>query len=97
MKNINKQRKEYLSWEDIAKLSHSLADKIAADCPNLSQVTLIAISRGGLVPTQLIAYQLDIRDVRIIKLMSYDENNQRCEISDISATTYFKPSFTERR
>jgi len=81
--------KQYLKWEDIVQWSHDLADEIVKDCPNLSRITLVAVSRGGLIPTQLIAYKLDIRDVRVVKLVSYDNNHQRDEIEDISTDELF--------
>lgn len=81
--------KQYLEWTEIARWSNLLADKIAKDCPDLAQITLAAVSRGGLVPTQLIAYKLDVRDIRVIKLMSYDDKNQRGEIEDISTDELF--------
>ena len=76
--------KEYISWDDIQKYSDDLAKEIEKRCDDLSKATLIAVSRGGLVPAQLVAYKLDIRDVRVMKLISYDENNNRGETKDIS-------------
>jgi xanthine phosphoribosyltransferase len=76
--------KKYLRWEDIKTWSDCLSDAIAKDCADLSKATLLAVSRGGLIPAQLIAYKLNIRDVRVMKLISYDENNQRGDIKDIS-------------
>ena len=76
--------KQYLNWDDITRLSNCVAEKIKAEYPDLSQVTLVGVSRGGLIPTQLIAYKLDIRDVRVVKLVSYDDNNERGEIKDVS-------------
>lgn len=81
--------KQYLKWDEIVHWSHILADKIVEDCPNLSKITLVAVSRGGLVPTQLIAYKLNIRDIRVIKLVSYDDYNQRGEIEDVSTDELF--------
>lgn len=81
-----------LSWEEIEHWSDRLAEKISADCPDLSQATLIAISRGGLVPAQLIAYKLNIRDIRLMKLVSYNENDIRAEIQDISTDRLFDGS-----
>ncbi len=81
--------KTYITWEEIKKLSDELADKIKAHCEDLSSATIIAVSRGGLVPAQLIAYKLDIRDVRVMKLISYDKNNQRNQTQDISTDRLF--------
>ena len=68
--------KELISWQDIESLSDRLAEKIAADCDDLSQVTLVAVARGGLIPVQIIAYKLDIKDIRGMKLTSYDDENE---------------------
>ena len=84
--------KQSVSWEEIKHWSDKLAEKIAEDCPDLSQATLIAISRGGLVPAQLIAYKLNIRDIRLMKLISYDEDNTRKQIQDISTDRLFDGS-----
>ena len=86
---IIKMEKQFISWEEIRHWSNRLAEKIAADSSNLSEATLVAVSRGGLVPTQLIAYKLNIRDIRTMKLISYDENNQRGDIQDISTDRLF--------
>ncbi len=84
--------KQYISWENIQEWSKIIADKIAADSPDISQVTMIAVSRGGLVPAQLIAYRLNIRDIRLMKLISYDNNNRRGETKDISTDRLFDGS-----
>ena len=81
--------KLYLNFDEIKHLSDILAQKIAADCADLSQATLVAVSRGGLIPAQLIAYKLNIRDIRVMKLISYDEDNTRQEIKDISTDRLF--------
>ena len=82
----------HITWEEIEHWSDNIAEKITQDCPDITQATLIAISRGGLIPAQLIAYKLNIRDVRVMKLISYDENNERGEIQDISTDRLFDGS-----
>lgn len=81
--------KTFISWEEIEHWSDIVAEKIKADCSDLSQATLVAVSRGGLIPTQLISYKLNIRDVRIMKLFSYDDGNQQGKIKDISTDRLF--------
>lgn len=76
--------KVYISWENITQWSRVVAGKIAEEKKSSAAITLVAVSRGGLVPAQLIAYKLNIRDVRVIKLMSYNNDNTRGEIRDIS-------------
>lgn len=81
--------KTHLSWDEIKHWSDTLAEKIAADCADLEQATLVAVSRGGLIPAQLVAYKLNIRDVRVMKLISYNDAGQREEIKDISTDRLF--------
>lgn len=81
--------KQPISWQEIEYWSDKLAEKIAADCADLSQATLVSIARGGLVPTQLIAYKLNIRDIRVMKLSSYDDENMRGQINDITTDRLF--------
>lgn len=81
--------KHYISWEEIQNWSNIIAEKIATDCADISQMTLVAVSRGGLVPAQLIAYKLNIRDIRVMKLISYDNENKRGETKDISTDRLF--------
>jgi len=85
-------QKQYITWDEINHWSGKLAEKIAADCDDLQQATLVAVSRGGLIPAQIVAYKLNIRDVRVMKLISYDENNVRGETKDISTDRLFDGS-----
>lgn len=84
--------KTNVTWEEIEHWSDRLAEKIADDCSDLSQATLIAVSRGGLIPAQLVAYKLDIRDIRLMKLVSYDHDNTQKIIQDISTDRLFDGS-----
>lgn len=86
------ENKSYITWEEIKELSDDLALKIKNHCDDLEAATLVAVSRGGLVPAQLIAYKLDIRDIRVMKLISYDKNNVRKETKDISTDRLFDGS-----
>jgi len=81
--------KTFISWEEIQTLSDILADKIKATSSDLGRVTLVAVSRGGLVPAQIIAYKLNIRDIRVMKLISYNSDNVRGETKDISTDRLF--------
>ena len=77
-------KKEYISWDEVKALSDELAQKIKAHCDDLSSATLVAVSRGGLVPTELVSYKLNIKDIRIMKLASYSDDNKRSMIVDSS-------------
>jgi len=81
--------KYQVSWEEIEHWSDRVALKIADDCSDVSRITLVAVARGGLIPAQLIAYKLGVHDIRIMKLMSYDEGNHRGEMNDISTDRLF--------
>lgn len=81
--------KEYISWDEVQSLSDELSEKIKAHCDDLSSATLVAVSRGGLVPTQLISYKLNIKDIRIMKLSSYTNSNERSQIKDTSTDRLF--------
>lgn len=39
--------------------------------------TLIALSRGGLMGTQLLAYGLDVRNIELLRVESYDAQQRR--------------------
>ena len=69
--------KHHISWENIQEWSADIAHKIAADCPDINHMTLVAVSRGGLIPAQLIAY---------------DSDNKRGETKDISTDRLFDGS-----
>ncbi len=61
--------KTYISWDDfhrdVKELSVSLKNKRAFN-------RIIAISRGGLLPAGILAYELDIRNVDSLNIVSYD-------------------------
>ncbi|MBR5598796.1 MAG: hypothetical protein IKW39_02015 [Alphaproteobacteria bacterium] len=82
-------QKQYITWDDIKRSSDEIAEKIKSHCQDLEQATLIAVSRGGLIPTQLISYKLNIRDIRVMKLISYDEENIRRDTKDLSTDRLF--------
>ncbi len=48
--------------------------------------TILAIARGGYIPAQLLAYQLDIRQLQSIQIQSYDKDTQRDTLT-LSDTT----------
>ncbi len=61
-----------ISWAEIESLSIKLADIIAKDFPYTKE--LVAISRGGLVPASIIAYQLGIEYVDTICVKTYEKS-----------------------
>jgi xanthine phosphoribosyltransferase len=61
--------------------------KLLAEKSHLFQAdTILAIARGGLIPSQLLAYHLNIRDIQTIQIQSYDKTLQRDELKLIDTT-----------
>ena len=66
--------KYYISWNDFHQDVKALAAKIkTAGTFN----KIIAISRGGLLPAGILAYELDIRNSQAINISSYDNDEKR--------------------
>lgn len=68
--------KFYINWEEFHIAVKQLCKKIKE-----SGVydKIVAISRGGLIPAGIIAYELNIRNTEVINAVSYDGNTQRSE------------------
>lgn len=43
---------------------------------------LAAVSRGGLVPATIVAHWLGVKEIKFIRLSSYDDQQERSEIID---------------
>jgi xanthine phosphoribosyltransferase len=80
------QSKTIITWEEIEKYSKKLGAAIADKFPQRTQ--LVAVSRGGLVPTALIAYQLGIRYTDTICLETYEKSIKLGRSRMIKSTTY---------
>ena len=57
-----------------------LAQKIKERTPQ--NFTLVAVSRGGLVPTTIVAQLLREKDIKFIRLSSYDDQKEQSELID---------------
>lgn len=66
--------KYYITWEEFHRDVKALAQKIKSS-GNYNKI--IAISRGGLLPAGILAYELDIRNSQAINISSYDNNYDR--------------------
>ncbi len=84
--------KYYISWNDFHQDVKALAAKIkTAGTFN----KIIAISRGGLLPAGILAYELDIRNSQAINISSYDNDESRrdedieieCNVSNVDEHT----------
>ena len=75
--------KEYISDDIIRTSCHQIANKIKTESP-LDKVKLIGITRGGLIPLGYIAYILNVKDIQILNISSYTDDNQSSVIIDNS-------------
>lgn len=66
-------RTRSLSWEEIHAASRQLARSLKNKGPFAG---IIAIARGGLVPTAILALELDIRQVDTVCIAGYDESTR---------------------
>ena len=85
--------KLYINWQEFHQDTKALAEKIRA---HGKFDKIIAISRGGLIPAGILAYELDIRNSQAINISSYDTGEIRradedveidCDISDVDEHT----------
>ncbi len=67
--------KYYISWQDFHQDVKNLAKKLK----NKNYNKIIAISRGGLLPAGILAYELDIRNSHAINVSSYDNDEFRAD------------------
>ena len=70
-------KKLYISWEEFHKDTKNLCKKITKKYNKI-----VAVSRGGLIPAGIMAYELDIRNNEAINFSSYDNEEYR-NIEDI--------------
>lgn len=68
--------KLYINWDEFHRHTKQLAAKIKQ---NGNYNKIIAISRGGLMPAGILAYELDIRNVEVVNMSTYDGEQQRAE------------------
>ncbi len=66
--------KLYISWEEFHQQAKQLAAKLKAS-KNWNKI--VSVSRGGLLPAGILAYEMDIRNVEVVNMSSYDGDKQR--------------------
>jgi xanthine phosphoribosyltransferase len=62
------------SWEEVAELSDELARRLLPRRDEFK--TIIAITRGGMVPAAIIARRLDIKYIDTVGVSSYEDKTQ---------------------
>lgn len=72
--------KIYIKWDEFHQHTKNLCQKIKASG---EYDKIVAISRGGLLPAGIIAYELNIRNTQSINIASYDNNCDRRADEDI--------------
>lgn len=80
--------KLYLNWSDFHQHTKELCKKIK-DSGSYNKI--IAISRGGLIPAGIIAYELDIRNNEAINFSSYDNHYDRRSDDEIEISGHVGP------
>lgn len=66
--------KIYITWEEFHQDVKLLAQKLKS-IDNFSRI--VAVSRGGLIPAGIVAYELGIRNCDAVCIASYDNETKR--------------------
>jgi len=66
--------KRYINWNELHQDTKILADKIKKSGV---YTKIIAVSRGGLIPASIVSYELNIRNIQTVNVLSYDGEKQR--------------------
>lgn len=66
-----------LTWDDLKGDVKRLANNLRSQ---QEWKGIVAIARGGLIPSSLIAYELDIRTVETISIASYGDDHQQSKL-----------------
>ena len=66
---------KHVSWDEAAKASEELAQKVAAS--GFNPEFIVGITLGGLIPLTLIAKHLEVSEVLTIYAKSYDKLEQK--------------------
>ena len=77
MEKLPHEKGFHISWEQIHRDSRALAWRLENIVPNSGAwETVVAVTRGGMVPSMIVARELDIRVVETISVKSYDHQVQ---------------------
>ena len=77
MEKLPHEKGFHISWEQIHRDSRALAWRLENIAPKPGTwKTVVAVTRGGMVPSMVVARELDIRVVETISVKSYDHQKQ---------------------
>lgn len=79
--------KIYIKWDEFHQHVKNLCQKIKASG---EYNKIVAISRGGLIPAGIIAYELNIRNTEAINISSYDNYYERRNDEDIEISGHLE-------
>ncbi|MBN9565700.1 MAG: xanthine phosphoribosyltransferase [Alphaproteobacteria bacterium] len=69
----SKIKRFIVSWDEFRRDSQALAWRLTAQKP---WRTIVAVARGGLVPAAIVSRELNIRNVDVVSLASYDDETE---------------------
>ncbi|GGA75072.1 xanthine phosphoribosyltransferase [Neiella marina] len=72
----------FVSWEELHRATRELARR---QLPASQWKGIIAVSRGGLVPSSILARELNLRLVQTVCITSYVHNEQQKQLKVLSA------------
>lgn len=64
-------QKDHVSWDDLAEMVGRLAEQVGG-----AYDVMLVVTRGGLVPGGMLAYQLGIRNILVAAVEYYDEHGR---------------------
>lgn len=74
----------FLTWRDIHQAIFTLQDRLLSTLvAPVDKYTFVAVSRGGLIPMGLLAYQMNIRDIETVCVQSYTNRENKLDTFQI--------------
>lgn len=88
------EEKLFINWDDFHKHTKQLAQDLLS---KRKFNRIVAISRGGLIPAGILAYEMNIRDCDVVNISGYDDNikredakiEQKLNLSNVDEQTLF--------
>ena len=82
-KEIAKKEKKIvkISWEEYQNIINHFSKDLKRVLPNLD--CILGIARGGMFPAMSLAYKLNIKNVEMINIETYDKNNKQLDSKKI--------------